>query len=58
VSGSEDGKLFWWSLEEGKLVHSSQAHKDNIGSLDYHPEKPYLVTASADKIIKLWTNKQ
>jgi len=57
VSGSEDGKLFWWSLEEGKLVHSAQAHKDTVGSLDYHPDKPYLVSASADKVIKLWASK-
>jgi len=42
VSGSEDGFLYWWSLEEGKLVHSTQAHKEIIGSIDYHPNKAHL----------------
>jgi len=57
-SGSEDGNIFWWGLEEGKLVHQAKAHESRVSSLSYHPTRPYMLSTSADKTIKLWGRKK
>ena len=56
VSGDEQGKLFWWGVEKGNLVHSAKIHKERISYVDYHPQKAHLVTASSDKTVKVWEN--
>jgi len=57
ISGDEDGKTYWWSVEKGTLLHSSKVHADRVSCVDYHPNKQALLTCSADKTIKLFQPK-
>lgn len=58
ISGSEDGKLCYWDLVEGKMVHCiEKAHKAVLYSLSYHPTEVCLLTASSDGAVKVWNNK-
>jgi len=54
LSGSEDGRLCIWALEDGRLLSSSQVHQGRIGAIAYHPFQHLLLTASNDKTVKLW----
>jgi mitogen-activated protein kinase organizer 1 len=56
VSGSEDGDIWFWGLEEGTVLHVAKGHKGMTCGLSYHPEEPYLLSSSADNTIKLWTS--
>lgn len=44
VAGSEDGKLCYWDLVQGKLLAQVQAHHTAVVSLSYHPKKHALLT--------------
>ena len=58
VSGSEDGRICFWDLIEGKLMHTiEKAHKTTVYSLSYHPEKAAMLSASSDGTVKLWQEK-
>ena len=55
VSGSEDGKIYFWDLIEAKMVHViDNAHKSVGYSVAYHPKEACLLTASADGAVKIW----
>ncbi|XP_071798399.1 WD repeat domain-containing protein 83-like [Asterias amurensis] len=54
VSGSEDGKIYFWDLVEGSMVTTiEKAGKDNVHSLSFHPKEVCLLSAS-EGTIKLW----
>lgn len=54
ISGSEDGKIYFWSLEEGSVVQCLRAHDKMVTGVSYHPLQPYLLSVSADCTMKLW----
>mmetsp|Transcript_14605 Transcript_14605/g.16210 ORF Transcript_14605/g.16210 Transcript_14605/m.16210 type:complete len:180 (-) Transcript_14605:39-578(-) len=54
VSGSEDGKIVYWSLETADKVGEIQKHRGLVCGLDHHPEKPIIVSAGVDKQVRLW----
>eukprot|EP00794_Sanderia_malayensis_P016042 gene16042-17664_t len=54
VSGSEDGRICFWDLIEGNLVHSLEhGSKEVVYSLSVHPEGDCLLSASSNSV-KLW----
>ncbi|XP_029441006.1 WD repeat domain-containing protein 83-like [Rhinatrema bivittatum] len=53
VSGSEDGRIYFWDLVEGSLVLSLPAGKGVVQSLSYHPSEPCLLTALEGNL-QLW----
>ncbi|XP_078575097.1 WD repeat domain-containing protein 83-like [Branchiostoma floridae x Branchiostoma japonicum] len=54
VSGSEDGKIYFWDLVDGKVVHTlSKAGKGVVHSLSYHPSLPCMLSA-AENLVKVW----
>lgn len=58
VSGSEDGRICFWDLIEGELIHSiEKAHKATVYTLSFHPEQPSMLSASSDGTVKLWQDK-
>ena len=58
ISGSEDGRVCFWGLVEGKMVHCMEkAHKSVVYSLSYHPSEVCLLTASSDGTVKVWKDK-
>lgn len=54
VSGSEDGKVYFWDLVEGTMVEAvDKAGHGAVYSLSYHATEPCLLTASATSY-KVW----
>eukprot|EP00899_Mesostigma_viride_P022309 jgi/Mesvir1/3262/Mv16399-RA.1 len=52
--GSEDGRVVFWDLVEGKVIHQLQAHPTVVCGLAYHKSKPCMVSSSVDGLIKVW----
>ncbi|GAB5371617.1 hypothetical protein AAMO2058_001595400 [Amorphochlora amoebiformis] len=57
VGGSEDGKIYFWSLVEGNIVHKIDAHYRAVSCVAYHPKAVCMVTSSADGSVKLWSGE-
>lgn len=56
VSGSEDGRICFWDLVEGKIVHTlEKAHESVVYSISYHPAEIALLSASSDGKVKVWS---
>lgn len=56
LSGSEDGKIYWWDLVDAKQSTSFIAHKKPVRALACHPESSMLVTGCIDGSAKVWSN--
>jgi translation initiation factor 3 subunit I len=56
-TGSEDGTLRKWNVEEGKEEMKVQAHTKEIRSMQFSKDRSMLITASTDKTAKLWNTK-
>lgn len=54
ISGSEDGNIFFWSLEGGNIITCLKAHDKMVSGICYHPLEPFLLSVSADHTLKLW----
>ena len=54
VSGSEDSRIVFWDLVEAKVVHTLTGHTKAVVSLDFHPEKVCMLSASSDGTAKCW----
>jgi mono/diheme cytochrome c family protein len=50
----QSGFVRMFSVADGKLVDSWRAHEDTIFDLDFSRDGKQLVTASGDKLIKVW----
>jgi len=53
ATGGMDGKLCIWDLTNLRLRHTLQ-HDDGVVKVVWYPNEPYLVSASADKSVRLW----
>lgn len=54
-SAGDDKQLRSWNAKaEGKQVRAMGGHGDAILKLVAHPKQPLLVTASADKTVRVW----
>jgi coatomer subunit beta' len=58
LTGTNTGHVKVYSYETMEDVKTFKAHDDNVRSLDIHPTKPYLLSASYDKRIKLWIGRR
>lgn len=54
ISGSEDGKIWYWDLVEGVKVETLSGHTKAVTSVKYHPKDSYLLSASHDSTVKIW----
>lgn len=45
-----------WDLVQGKIKNQFKAHSKSVSSLDYHPHKEILLTASYDGTAHVWEN--
>lgn len=50
VSGSEDGKVFFWDLVEGGLALALPVAPGVVQSLAFHPSEPCLLTAAGSQV--------
>ncbi|XP_049847938.1 WD repeat domain-containing protein 83-like [Schistocerca gregaria] len=55
ASGSENGDICVWALEDTELLLKKKAHQKLLMGLAAHPYGKHLLTASEDQTIKLWT---
>ncbi|KAG7380398.1 hypothetical protein PHYPSEUDO_007253 [Phytophthora pseudosyringae] len=55
LSGSEDGKVYWWDFVDAKQAHSFVAHKKPVRALACHPESSMLVTGCTDGSATIWS---
>ncbi|XP_077297992.1 WD repeat domain 24 [Arctopsyche grandis] len=52
---SENGNVQLWDIRKAeKCFHQFTAHSGPVFACDWHPESPWLATASRDKTIKVW----
>ncbi len=54
VSGSKDGTLRIWNIEEGECLQILKGHRSAITSLDISPNGRFIISASQDKKLRLW----
>ncbi|XP_064387082.1 WD repeat domain-containing protein 83-like [Halichondria panicea] len=60
ISGSEDGRVCFWDLVEGHLVHTLQLSKKGdrkppiVYSLCWHPTRPTLLSAGSHGPVTVW----
>lgn len=54
ITGSTNGQIVAWNLEEKVIFSQFQAHTDSVASAVCMANEPLLFTSSADNSIKLW----
>eukprot|EP01120_Amphizonella_sp_Union-15-10_P010459 TRINITY_DN4186_c0_g2_i1.p1 TRINITY_DN4186_c0_g2~~TRINITY_DN4186_c0_g2_i1.p1 ORF type:complete len:103 (-),score=9.08 TRINITY_DN4186_c0_g2_i1:39-347(-) len=54
VSGSEDGDVYIWDLEDAKVQHVIKKHTGMVSCVSYHPTEMCMLTGSTDKSINLY----
>ena len=56
VSGSEDGKVFFWDLVDAEVVKSFQVNESGaaLTALAWHPQGEMLLTAKNKGDIAVW----
>jgi WD40 repeat protein len=54
ICGSPQGVLFAWDITSGEIVHQVQAHEGEINSLVFDEHSQRLISAGADKQVKVW----
>ena len=55
VSGSIDGRIRLWNIEEGRVVGDPlEGHKDDVGCLDWSPNGLEIASGSDDGTVRRW----
>lgn len=54
VTGSDDKFIRVYDYNSAEKIKEFEAHTDFIRSVTVHPTLPYVLSASDDKLIKLW----
>lgn len=55
VLGSQTGRIFIWETHTGRVVITSQAHLQQVTALVVDPTSNYVLSASADASIHVWS---
>ncbi len=54
VYGSDDGKIRFWNMQSGELLHILAGHTAFITDLAFNFDNKILVSSSEDKTIRFW----
>jgi COMPASS component SWD3 len=54
ISGSEDGNVIVWDLQNKEIMQKLIGHKETVLSIDCHPTLNILISTSLDKNIIIW----
>jgi WD40 repeat protein len=54
ASGSREGKIILWDLENNMKQHVFEGHQGNVTALDFSKDGKLLGSSSADQTIKIW----
>ncbi|EXJ77549.1 hypothetical protein A1O3_09776 [Capronia epimyces CBS 606.96] len=58
ILGTEAGKLLLWEVATGRLTTSVAAHLQPVSSLCITPDNKYIISASADTSVHVWSLAQ
>uniref|UniRef100_A0A6T8KUR7 Uncharacterized protein n=2 Tax=Hemiselmis andersenii TaxID=464988 RepID=A0A6T8KUR7_HEMAN len=53
-TGSFDGSVAVSDAESGDLLQRMEGHSDRVVQAAPHPERPWLLSCSVDKTLRLW----
>jgi WD40 repeat protein len=54
ASGSDDGRVYIWRKDTGKLCNILEGHESTVNTVTPHPTVPLLATGGIDDYVKLW----
>lgn len=54
ATASDDSTWKIWNMENGENIMTGEGHREWIAAIDFHPAGSHLVTAGADKCLKVW----
>ncbi len=54
ISGSDDGTLRFWDLQNGQLLQILKGHTDKVRSVAITPDRQRAVSGSDDGTVKFW----
>ncbi|MBD3885758.1 hypothetical protein IFO70_29020 [Phormidium tenue FACHB-886] len=54
VSGSRDGTLRLWNVQDGQSIHVFEGHKHDVYGLAINADSQLLVSAGKDQTVRLW----
>ena len=54
VTGSGDGTVRIWGVEEGQSLSVLEGHKGMVFAVDVHPDGDFIVSASSDGTARVW----
>ncbi len=55
VSGSRDGKIRFWSISEGRLLRTLDAHSSAVSCFAVAPNGRLLISGGRDKTVRIWS---
>lgn len=55
ASGSDDGRIFIWDRQSGRLVNMLHGDDRNVFTVAAHPHMPMLASSGADSVVKCWS---
>ncbi|GLT68834.1 hypothetical protein SLA2020_410320 [Shorea laevis] len=58
ASASFDSTVKLWDVEQGKLLHSLNGHRDPVYSVAFSPNGEYLASGSLDRSMHIWSLKE
>uniref|UniRef100_UPI0039E0B7DB WD40 repeat domain-containing protein n=1 Tax=Anabaena sp. CCY 9910 TaxID=3103870 RepID=UPI0039E0B7DB len=54
ASGCDDGTIYFWNVNTGKLIRSLKVHESKVNKVNYSPDGRRITSASDDGIVKVW----
>ena len=54
VTGGEDDRVYVWSGQSGRRIHSLSEHQGNAVALAFSPNDAFVASASADGLARIW----
>ena len=54
VSGSSDGRLYWWDIKSGDCILTREAHQGTVQHIVRSPDGTRLASCGSDGAIMLW----
>ncbi len=55
ASGSADGTVIIWNLDDGSIVHVLEGHTDKVNDVAFSPDGNLLLSGSNDMTARLWS---